>query len=47
VSRKPAKTEPSASTTIGPTITGGDSWGWASSAQRRSPKKVITIIRVM
>ena len=35
------------STITGQVITGGDSCGWASSAQRRFPKKVMNMTRVM
>ncbi len=43
----PAPTEPTASRIIGPVISRGDSCGWASSAQRRGPKNVMIITRVM
>lgn len=44
----PAKTDPTASTTIGSVMTFGDSCGCTSSGfQRFSPKKVISITRVM
>ncbi len=32
---------------MGAVITAGASWGWTSAAQRRLPKKVISITRVM
>ena len=46
-SRRPENTEPTASRIIGPVITTGDSCGWVSGFQRRSPKKVISMTRVM
>ena len=46
-SRKPAATEPTASTIIGTVMTGGDSCGCTPSSQRGRPKKVISISRVM
>ncbi len=47
VSRKPETTEPTASTTIGPVMVAGDSCGCTSAVQRRLPKKVMAIRRVM
>ena len=46
-SNAPAPTEPIASTTMGAVMTAGDSCGWVSGFQRRSPKKVSNITRVM
>ena len=46
-SRKPAPTEPTASTIIGTVITAGDSCGWTPSSHRGRPKKVMIISRVM
>ena len=45
--RPPENTEPKASTIIGHVISAGASCGWVPGAQRFSPKKVISITRVM
>ena len=45
--RTPENTEPTASRIIGQVIRAGASCGWVPGAQRFSPKKVISITRVM
>jgi hypothetical protein len=47
ISRPPASAEPMASIDMGTVITVGDSCGCASAAQRRSPKNVMSIRRLM
>ncbi|CNL79507.1 Uncharacterised protein [Mycobacterium tuberculosis] len=47
MNRKPENTDPKASRIIGQVIRAGASCGCAPGAQRFSPKKVISITRVM